>query len=375
MPKTAVILFNLGGPDRKESIYPFLINFFMDKNIIRAPWPVRYLVSRLIARRRTKVEAGNAYGRLGGKSPLLENTIAQANALESVLNNADETQTFKVFTCMRYWHPMAPQVVNEVAGFAPDRVVLLPLYPQYSTTTTRSSLEAWRAAADRAGFSAPTSLICCYPFQSGFGAASADLIRRHYAALKDRCGRAPRLLFSAHGLPEIIIKQGDPYQWQCEESAKNIVAALGIPDLDWMVCYQSRVGRLTWIGPSTDEAIQKAALDQVPILIYPHAFVSEHVETLVEIEEEYRHLAHSIGVPDFERVPTVGTHPEFINGLKELVLGALKGDMERDIERDREGGVKRVAELTSAPPSLIISNPPVCLCAHKDCCQRQFGNN
>ncbi|MBL8638939.1 MAG: ferrochelatase [Alphaproteobacteria bacterium] len=371
MPKTAVILFNLGGPDRKESIYPFLINFFMDKNIIRAPWPVRYLVSRLIARRRTKVEAGNAYGRLGGKSPLLENTTAQANALESVLNSTDETQTFKVFTCMRYWHPMAPQVVSEVADFAPDRVILLPLYPQYSTTTTRSSLQAWTQACSDAGVKFPTRMVCCYPFEDGFIGASAALIRQKYDDMTRELGRAPRVLFSAHGLPEIIIKQGDPYQWQCEETAKKIVAALGISDLDWMVCYQSRVGRLTWIGPSTDEAIQKAALDQVPILIYPHAFVSEHVETLVEIEEEYRHLAHSIGVPDFERVPTVGTHPEFINGLKELALETLNGD----IERDREGAVKRVAELTSAPPSLIISNPPVCPCAHKDCCQRQFGNN
>lgn len=132
---------------------------------------------------------------------------------------------------------------------------------------------------------------------------------------------APRILFSAHGLPEKIIKAGDPYQWQCENTARKIVEKLAIEGLDWQICYQSRVGPLKWIGPSTDEAIKKAGEDGVPVLIYPHAFVSEHVETLVEIDEEYRQEAQKYGVPLFEKIDTVGTHTDFIAGLAALVTG------------------------------------------------------
>ena len=136
--KTAVVLFNLGGPDSKESIKPFLFNFFMDKNIIRAPLPVRWMVANLIAIRRSKREAGESYGELGDKSPLLENSQQQAKALEEKLG-ADH----KVFICMRYWHPMADEVAQQVKDYDPDKIILLPLYPQYSTTTTRSSLQTW----------------------------------------------------------------------------------------------------------------------------------------------------------------------------------------------------------------------------------------
>jgi protoporphyrin/coproporphyrin ferrochelatase len=303
--KIAVVLFNLGGPDRAESIRPFLINFFMDKNIIRAPIFVRYFVSRLIAWRRSKKEAGDSYGMLGGKSPLLENTVAQAIALQEVLGDR-----FKVFVVMRYW---------QVQQFNPDEVILLPLYPQYSTTTTRSSFEDWFKHAKKIGFHPKTQIICCYPFDKGFIAASVDNIKKAYQEFIAKYGHAPRLLFSAHGLPEKIIKDGDSYQWACIESAKKIAGATGIEDLDYQICYQSRVGPLKWIGPSTEEALEKAAHDKKSVLIYPHAFVSEHVETLVEIEEEYRHLAKELGVLAFERVPTVSCHPDFIQGLADLV--------------------------------------------------------
>jgi ferrochelatase len=313
--KTAVILFNLGGPDKPESIRPFLINFFMDKNIIRAPYIVRFLLSRLIANKRSRNEAGTSYGLLGGKSPLLENTKAQADALQKKLGD-----TYKVFISMRYWHPMADDVVEHVKTYNPDKIVLLPLYPQYSTTTTRSSLEDWMKAAESKGLNAPTNLVCCYPFDKGFTNASADLVGLAHRDFKNKYGVAPRLLFSAHGLPENIIKAGDPYQWACEESAKKIAAETGIENLDWEICYQSRVGRLKWIGPSTEEALKKAAIDGAAVLIYPHAFVSEHVETLVEIDVEYRHLAKELGITAFEKVPTVSTHPLFIDGLANAVM-------------------------------------------------------
>lgn len=313
----AVVLFNLGGPDKQESIKPFLFNFFMDKNIIPAPKPVRWLLAKYISITRTRGAAGTSYAALGNKSPLLDNTLAQAAALESTLNT-DPRVVFKVHVCMRYWHPMAPEVAQRVHHDNPDQIILLPLYPQFSTTTGWSSLGAWQEATAKTEIDAPISVICCYPTLPQYVAASAALVREKYAAMQ-ASGHTPRVLFSAHGLPEDIIRKGDPYQWQCEKSAAAIVAALDIPDLDWQICYQSRVGPKKWIGPSTDEAIHQAAKDNVPLLVYPHAFVSEHVETLVEIEEEYRELAHELGIPAFERVPTVSVQKAFIDGLAAMV--------------------------------------------------------
>lgn len=317
--KTAIVLFNLGGPDSTDAIKPFLKNFFMDRNIIQAPWPIRVLVSSLIANRRSKNEAGTSYGLLGGKSPLLDNTKAQAAALETQLKSDDPTQDWKTFIAMRYWHPLTAEAVRAVKDWDADRIVLLPLYPQFSTTTSWSSFEAWQQECARQNLNRPETILCCYPRDRGFIRASAELIGDCYQDFVRAHGKRPRVLFSAHGLPEKIILQGDPYQWQCEESARLIAEAMQIEDLDWSICYQSRVGPLKWIGPSTEEALRKAAADKVPVLIYPHAFVSEHVETLVEIEIEYRHLAEEIGVPAFARVPTVGTTPEFIEGLARMV--------------------------------------------------------
>lgn len=320
--RVAVVLFNLGGPDKPKSIRPFLFNFFMDKNIIRLPLPFRFLIANLIAIRRSKNEAGTSYGFLGGASPLLENTQAQADALQGALS-AKEDADYSVFVCMRYWHPMAQDVVRKVAAWNPDRIVLLPLYPQYSTTTTRSSLQQWNQCAEQAGLAAPTSMVCCYPEARGFVAASAENVRKTYetalAESKAKNLPLPRVLFSAHGLPEDVINDGDPYQAQCEQSARVIARATGIENLDWAICYQSRVGPKKWIGPSTSDEIKRAAADKVPLVIYPHAFVSEHVETLVEIEIEYRHEADELGVPYFARVPTVSTDQVFIDDLAALV--------------------------------------------------------
>lgn len=319
--KTAVILFNLGGPDSREAIKPFLRNFFTDPNIIRLPWIFRRLIAELIAIKRSKREAGDSYALLGNRSPLLENSQAQADALEAALNDGDDL--FKCFVCMRYWHPMAPEVAKAVKDWNPDRIVLLPLYPQYSTTTTRSSFQQWFIAADKVGLDCPTASVCCYPQDSGFINASASIVRTAYeTAVQEIAGRdlpPPRLLFSAHGLPESIVHDGDPYQWQCDASAASIAEASQIRDLDWEVCYQSQVGPKKWIGPSTEQALEKAAADGVPVLVLPHAFVNEHVETLVEIEIEYRELAESLGIPYFARVPTVSENPVFIDGLAQLV--------------------------------------------------------
>ncbi len=315
MSKVAVILFNLGGPDSKSAIKPFLFNFFTDPNIIRLPYPLRWMIAKLIAHRRSKREAGTSYGELGDKSPLLENSTAQAEALQSQLGEG-----YKVFVCMRYWHPMADEITAQVKSYNPDRIVLLPLYPQYSTTTTRSSYQAWKKAAAKIGLSKPEKLVCCYPSENGFIAASAANVKSVYEKARAETGQNPRVLFSAHGLPEDIVTDGDPYQMQCERSAADIAAATGIQNLDWQICYQSRVGPKKWLGPSTEDALERAAKDHVPVVILPHAFTQEHVETLVEIEIEYREKAEEMGIHGFYRVPTVGTHPAFIIGLADMVL-------------------------------------------------------
>jgi ferrochelatase len=319
--RTAVILFNLGGPDSRETVRPFLFNFFRDKNIITLPNPFRFLLAAFVAFRRSTREAGSSYKLLGWKSPLLDNTTAQSDALEKSLNESGQG-VFKNFVCMRYWHPMADEVARAVKAWGPDRIVLLPLYPQYSTTTTRSSFQEWKKAARLAGLTPAESAICCYPFNAGYISASADRIRpvweKTAAEAKAKSLPAPRLLFSAHGLPKKTIEGGDPYQWQCEMSAKKIAEALGIDE--WQICYQSKVGRLEWIGPSTVEALGKAASENRPVVIYPHAFVSEHVETLVELDIEYKHLADELDIPLYARVATVDAQQGFIAGLARMVL-------------------------------------------------------
>lgn len=323
MKKIAVVLFNLGGPDSKGAIKPFLLNFFMDKNIIAAPIPLRCLIAAYISSKRSKREASESYGLLGGKSPLLENSLEQAKALEKVLNQDSKDSDFKVFVSMRYWHPMAAQVVREVRDWGADQIVFLPLYPQFSTTTTWSSLENWKKAADIAGYHLPASVICCYPENSGFVEASADNISGCYRQAQRDGHQAPRVLFSAHGLPEKVVKGGDPYQWQCEQSAEKIVERLckilNFESIDWQICYQSRVGPMKWIGPSLEEALEKAAADKKSVVIYPHAFTQEHVETLVELDIEYKHKADDLGIPGYYRVPTVGIEASYINGMVALV--------------------------------------------------------
>ena len=196
MSRVAVVLFNLGGPDSPEAVQPFLLNLFSDPAIIRAPAPIRWLLARMISRRRAPV-AREIYAELGGGSPLLPNTRAQAKALETALGSSLDDEAVRVFVAMRYWHPFAAETAAEVADFMPDQVILLPLYPQYSTTTSQSSLDDWAGAAKAAGIDAPAQAICCYPVQSGFIEATAVQVR---AALEETPGA--RLLFSAHGLPK-----------------------------------------------------------------------------------------------------------------------------------------------------------------------------
>ena len=260
MRKTAVVLFNLGGPDSLEAVRPFLFNLFYDPAILAAPKPVRWLLAKLISARRAPV-AREIYEQLGGASPLLENTWAQGEALEGELNRrwAGKDHQARTFVAMRYWQPRAEAAARDVHAYRPDEVVLLPLYPQFSTTTTGSSFEDWKRAARAAGLAAPTRALCCYPDEPGFVGEAAAAIEP--ALAEAAAVGTPRLLFSAHGLPKKVVESGDPYQWQVERTAAAIAGAVrarspAAAPLDWTVCYQSRVGPLEWIGPYTDDEIQ-----------------------------------------------------------------------------------------------------------------------
>jgi ferrochelatase len=347
-PKTAIVLFNLGGPDSPDAIAPFLRNLFNDPAIIRVPPFIRPFLARTIARAR-EAPARENYALLGGRSPLLELTEAQARALESALPELDA----RCFVAMRYWHPFSAAAAAAIRAWNPDRLVLLPLYPQFSTTTTGSSLADWREAAVRAGLALPVSAICCYHDDPGFIAATAAILRRHHdearAALDPAVGL--RLLFSAHGLPEPIIRAGDPYQFQVERTVAALRAAAGLAAADSVICYQSRATPQRWIGPSTDAEVERAGADGVAVLVVPVAFVSEHSETLVELDVEYRHLAGKHGVKGYFRVPTQGTDPDFIAALAALVRRALA----------RGSGLCRAATP--------------CPAAHRDCPHRRAGRD
>jgi ferrochelatase len=282
------------------------------------PFFVRPLLARLIAGLRVKAASAN-YAILGGRSPLLELTGQQARALEQAVPGA------RCFIAMRYWHPFSRETAVAVRAWDPDEIVLLPLYPQYSTTTTGSSLSAWRAAAAAVGLAKPTTSLCCYHSDSAFLAATTAIVRRAYAQARSQlpAGTGLRVLFSAHGLPEVIVKAGDPYQFQVERTVAGVVRVLDEPGLDWAICYQSRATPQKWLGPSTETEIARAARDKVAVLVVPIAFVSEHSETLVELDVEYKHLADKEGVPGYFRAPAQNSDPGFITALAELVEATL----------------------------------------------------
>jgi ferrochelatase len=311
--KIAVVLFNLGGPDSQEAVRPFLFNLFNDKWIIAAPAPIRFAIASLISITRAKSARAN-YAKMGGGSPIVPETLAQAGALDKALAGAVPDVEFKCFLAMRYWKPYADDAARAARAWGATEAILLPLYPQFSSTTTRSAMEAWAKTA-----TLPTRTICCYPAGASFARAHAEAI----LAAWEKGGRPanPRVLFSAHGLPQRTIDMGDGYQWQVEQTVAAVRPLLPA-DWDHAICYQSRVGPLEWIGPSTEEEIDRAAEDRTGVIVSPIAFVSEHIETLVELDEEYAERAHEKGVPYYLRAPALGAAPAFIAALSEVTIAA-----------------------------------------------------
>ncbi len=317
MPKKiAVVLFNLGGPDSLDAVQPFLFNLFCDKAIITVPNPFRYFIAKLISSKRTH-QAKEIYSQIGGRSPILFETEAQKKALEKKLNgNKNE---YKVFISMRYWYPFSYETIEDVKKYSPDEIILLPLYPQFSTTTTESSVDDWGAQAKKIGMNIKTNIVKNYFFEENFIKSHSSLIKKLY-----KNSEKLRILFSAHGLPKKIVEKGDPYQRQVEKTVELVVKDLAIENLDYVVCYQSRVGPLEWIGPSTESELERAGEEKVSVMVVPIAFVSEHSETLVELDIEYKKLAMDSGVKNYYRVPTLSTDELFIKSLAEICLNSDK---------------------------------------------------
>jgi len=311
--KKAVILFNLGGPDKLESVEPFLFNLFNDSAIISIPSIFRYPLAKLISKRRAPITK-NIYKEIGNKSPILKLTQDQAKSLE---NNLSKKGDYKCFVVMRCWHPRASDVIKKVREYNPEEIVLLPLYPQFSASTSGSSINEWNDLCQKENYKVKTKTICCYPTESNFIASHVSLINK---ILQNVENNNFKLIFSAHSLPESKIKKGDPYQWHVEETVKEIMSKLKTGNLDYIISYQSRFGPMKWIGPSTDAEIIKYSKEKKGIVIVPVAFVSEHSETLVELDIEYKKLAEKNGCSFYKRVPTLGIEEYFIKGLSELVL-------------------------------------------------------
>ena len=312
--KKAIILFNLGGPDKIESVEPFLFNLFNDPAILNLPTFLRYPLAKLISNRRAPT-AKKIYAELGGSSPILKLTREQSNVLQAKLNETQKEHEYKCFIIMRCWNPRAEDVIKDIQLYGPHEIILMPLYPQYSAATSGSSIKEWRDVCKKNNYQVKTRTICCYPTDQNFINAHTKEIIKKTKDIKNF-----KLIFSAHGLPEKNIKNGDPYQWQVEQSVKKIVESLNDENLDWILSYQSRVGPLKWIGPSTEDIIIENSKVGKHIVLVPIAFVSEHSETLVELDIEYKEIAEANGCKNYTRVPALGINEDFIKAMSELII-------------------------------------------------------
>jgi len=313
--KVGVVLFQLGGPDSLEAIEPFLYNLFSDPDIIDFPLAriARQPLARLIAARRAK-HVAHHYAELGGRSPLLEHTARQAAALEAELRAGCDA---RVAVAMRYWHPFTHEAIRQLERHAPDDVVLLPLYPQYSRTTTGSSFNEWRRWFRPNGWNPRLHVVEDFHEDQAYIGAVVKAIDSLIAEFADPSDLD--LIFSAHSVPVAVVEAGDPYQRQIERTVELVWQRGGWPARRHL-CYQSKVGASKWLRPSMHEMLQRLAAEgHKHLLVAPISFVSDHVETLHEIEIEHRRHALRLGIQDFRMVPGLNDSPAFIRALAGLV--------------------------------------------------------
>lgn len=317
VPLTGVVLLNMGGPDSLSAVRPFLARLFSDRDLIRLPaafltQPLfAWLVSGLRARKVKRY-----YEEIGGGSPIGRLTGLQRAALEEALRGTGGN--FRVYVAMRYWHPLAKHAVLEMKDDGVVRAIALPLYPQYFTATTGSSLSDLKGWMRWAGVSFPLREIRSYPDHPGYIAALSGKIADTLAGAGT--GRT-HLLFSAHGVPKSFIDAGDPYQ---AEIGRTVAAVMrGFPDIPHSISYQSRAGRAEWLGPDTVAEVERLGREGIETLVVvPVSFVSDHIETLHELDIRLKATAEQSGVKTFLRVPALNDSPAFICALKEIVLAA-----------------------------------------------------
>jgi ferrochelatase len=322
MGRVGVLLLNLGGPDRLEDVRPFLFNLFSDPEIIRLPSPLlQKPLAWLISTLRAKKSQAN-YLEIGGGSPLRKITEAQAEALEQRL--AAIGHPAEVYIGMRYWHPFTEEAVERIKRDHINKLVILPLYPQFSISTSGSSFrvleEMWKQDPDLRQIE--YTLIPSWYDNLGYLQAMADLITQELE--QSAHPEQVHIFFSAHGVPQSYVDEaGDPYQKEIEECTRLIMNTLNRPN-DYTLAYQSRVGPVEWLKPYTEDALKELGEQGINnILVIPISFVSEHIETLQEIDIEYREIAEDAGIENFMRVPALNTHPLFIDSLAHLVVDSL----------------------------------------------------
>ncbi len=315
MSKTAIILFNLGGPNNLESVKPFLFNLFNDRAIIKLPQPLRFMLAKLISVLRFP-KAKKIYESIGGSSPLLSFTNSQVYALEHELSFFGN---FKVFISMRYWHPFASEVIKKVQEYSPDQIILLPLYPQFSSATSNSSLEDFLRRLPR---ETKAKVICCYPTDPDFILAHTNLIKQKIVGQNFS---ELRFLFSAHGLPQSLIDEGDPYVSHVEKSVAEIVKNFP-KEMDFRICYQSKVGPKKWTSPNLELELNRVVLDKKTPVIVPISFVADNSETLFELDILYKDFVADLGVKKYLRVSTLNNSGIFIKSLAEICKNAVKDD-------------------------------------------------
>ncbi len=320
--KLGVVLFQLGGPDSPEAIEPFLYNLFSDPDIIDFPFAriARQPLARLIAATRAR-HVAHHYQEIGGKSPILEFTMRQAAALEARLAGEFDA---RVVVAMRYWRPFTADAIRELQQHGAEEIVLLPLYPQYSKTTTGSSLNEWKrrfAGNGREGYGPRVQAIEHFYRDPGYLRAVVESIDGTLGEFADP--REVDMVFSAHSIPVAVVERGDPYQRHIEETVELVWRMGGWPGRRHL-CYQSKVGASKWLRPSMHETVRRLAAEgRRHVLVAPISFVSDHVETLHEIDIEHRRQARGLGIEDYRMVPGLNDSPRFIEALAGLVRRSM----------------------------------------------------
>lgn len=335
--RVGIVLFQLGGPDTLESIEPFLYNLFCDPDIIDFPFARigRKALAKLISTTRSR-RVQHHYASIGGRSPILPNTERQARALERELHG--QGIDAHCFIAMRYWHPFTGEAVAQLQAAQCDEVVLLPLYPQYSSTTTGSSLNEWRRH-----FHDDLPVHCVETFYRNPGYLDALAEKVDEALNRFPDPRRPEIVFSAHSIPMSVIEKGDPYQRQIQETVQLLIERSGWPNR-YRLCYQSKVGASKWLQPSLHHTLKALAAEQVrEVCVVPVAFVSDHVETLGEIDHEARHEAHQLGLTQFEMSGGLNDSAKFIRALGQVVQQALEQQVPSSVP------VRNVGRKLAAP--------------------------